>query len=42
MTAVGGVLLIGLGITILEIKKIPVLNMIPSLIFAVVLAYVFL
>lgn len=31
LSAVGGVLLVGLGIDILEIKKIPVLNMLPSL-----------
>lgn len=42
MTAVGGLLLIGLGVNILEIKKIKVLNMIPALAFAVVLAYLFL
>ncbi len=42
MTAAGGLLLIGLGINILEIKKIKVLNMIPALVFAVVLAYILL
>lgn len=39
ITAVGGLLLIGLGITILEIKEIKVLNMIPSLVLAALLAY---
>lgn len=37
LTAVGGLLLIGLGISILEIKKIKVLNMVPSLLVAVIL-----
>ena len=42
LTAVGGLLLIGLGINILEIKRLKILNMIPSLIIAVILAYLFL
>lgn len=42
LSAVGGILLIGLGLSILEIKPIKVLNMIPSLIIAVVLAYFFM
>lgn len=42
LTAVGGLLLIGLGINILEIKKIKILNMIPALIIVVVLAYFFI
>ncbi len=42
LTAVGGLLLIGLGINILEIKKLKILNMIPSLIIVVILAYLFL
>ncbi|MFP4556144.1 MAG: DUF554 domain-containing protein [Bacteroidales bacterium] len=41
LTATGGILLIGLGITILGIKKIEVLNLIPSLIFTVLLIYFF-
>jgi uncharacterized membrane protein YqgA involved in biofilm formation len=41
LTATGGILLIGLGISILEIKKIRVLNMIPSLIIIIALAYFF-
>ncbi len=41
LTAVGGILLIGLGINILEIKKIHILNMIPALIVVVVLAWIF-
>ncbi len=42
LTAVGGVILLGLGISILEIKKIRILNMLPSLIIVVILAYLFL
>jgi uncharacterized membrane protein YqgA involved in biofilm formation len=41
LSAVGGLLLIGLGINILEIKKLPILNMLPSLVIAVILAYFF-
>jgi len=41
LSAVGGLLLIGLGINILEIKKLPILNMLPSLPIAVILAYIF-
>lgn len=37
MTATGGVLLVGLGISILEIKPIKVVNMLPALIFSVLL-----
>jgi uncharacterized membrane protein YqgA involved in biofilm formation len=42
LTAVGGVILLGLGISILEIKKIRILNMLPSLIIVVILTYLFL
>ncbi len=42
MTAVGGLMLIGLGINILEIKTIKVINMLPGLIVAVILATLFL
>ena len=41
LTAVGGILLIGLGINILEIKKIKIANMLPSIIVVVILAYLF-
>ncbi len=41
LSAVGGVLLIGLGINILEIKKLRILNMIPALVFVVILIYFF-
>ena len=39
LTSVGGILLIGLGIDILEIKKLRVLNMIPALIIVVFLLW---
>ena len=41
ITATGGILLIGMGISILGIRKIPVLNMLPSLLFAGLLAFWF-
>jgi hypothetical protein len=42
MSAVGGLLLIGLGISILELKKLKAVNMLPALVYAAVLARVFL
>lgn len=42
IAGVGGVLIIGLGISILEIKKIKVLNMLPALLIEVLLCYFFL
>ncbi|MFC2100667.1 DUF554 domain-containing protein [Bacteroidota bacterium] len=42
LSAVGGILLIGLGITILEIKKIKIINMLPALIIVIGLTYFFL
>ena len=42
VTAVGGILLLGLGITLLDIKQIKVLNMLPSLLIAGILAAFFL
>jgi hypothetical protein len=42
ISAVGGLILVGLGINILEIKKIKVINMLPGLLVAVILAYLFL
>lgn len=39
LSAVGGVLLIGLGINILEIKKINVMNMLPALLMIVLLLW---
>lgn len=41
LSAVGGVLLLGLGISILELKKIKVANLLPSLVFILLLAYIF-
>lgn len=41
MTGVGGILLIGLGISILKIKDINVTNMLPALIIIVILSYFF-
>jgi uncharacterized membrane protein YqgA involved in biofilm formation len=35
LTATGGVLLMGLGIDILEIKKIKVMNMLPALLMII-------
>jgi hypothetical protein len=42
ISAAGGLILIGLGITILEIRRLRVLNMLPALVFAGVLAAVFM
>jgi hypothetical protein len=39
LTSVGGILLIGLGIDILEIKKLRILNMLPALIIVVILLW---
>ncbi len=41
MSAVGGILLIGMSITILNIKKINVLNMLPSLAVVILLLWLF-
>lgn len=41
LSAVGGVLLIGLGLNILDIKKIEVLNILPALLFIIPLVYLF-
>jgi hypothetical protein len=41
MSAAGGLLLVGLGVNILEIKKLKVLNMLPALVFAAALAALF-
>lgn len=41
LSAVGGILLIGLGINILDIKKINVLNMLPALITIIILLWLF-
>lgn len=42
LTAVGGIILIGLGISILEIKKLKVINMLPSLVIVVILTIIFI
>lgn len=39
LSAVGGVILLGLGLGLLDVKKIKLLNFLPALLFAVVLAY---
>jgi uncharacterized membrane protein YqgA involved in biofilm formation len=39
LSATGGILLIGLGINILEIKQLKILNMIPALVIVVILSY---
>jgi hypothetical protein len=41
LSAVGGLLLIGLGINILEIKRLRIMNMLPSLVIIVVLTLIF-
>lgn len=41
LTNVGGILLLGLGINILEIKSLKIMNMLPSLLFVVILLYIF-
>lgn len=41
LTAVGGLLLIGMGLNILEITKIKIINMMPSIVVVVVLVYFF-
>ena len=40
LTAVGGILLIGLGINILEIKKVKIFNILPALLFVVFFTWV--
>lgn len=42
LTSIGGILLIGLGINILEIKKIRVMNMLPSLLVVVFMLWLFI
>lgn len=41
LTSVGGILLIGLGINILEIKKLRIMNMLPALIVVILLLWLF-
>ena len=40
LTAVGGILLIGLGINILELKHIRIMNMLPALLFAILFSWI--
>ncbi len=40
LSAVGGVILIGLGLNILELKKIPLLNLLPGLLIAILVGLV--
>ena len=42
LTATGGILLLGLGLNILDLKKIKILNMLPSLVIIVILSLIFL
>lgn len=42
LSAVGGILLMGLGINILELKKINIVNMLPSIILVLAAAMIFL
>ncbi|WP_321516740.1 DUF554 domain-containing protein [Marinifilum fragile] len=42
ITGIGGVLIIALGISILELKKIKVLNMLPAILIEILLYYIFL
>jgi len=41
LTSVGGIMLMGLGINILEIKKIRVMNMLPALVIVALLLWIF-
>jgi uncharacterized protein len=41
LSAIGGILLVGIGINILELKKIRILNMLPALIIIILFIYLF-
>lgn len=41
LSAVGGVMIVGIGINILEIKKLPVVNMLPALLLSPLLVWLF-
>ena len=41
LTSVGGILLMGLGVNILEIKKLRIMNMLPALLVVVLLLSIF-
>jgi len=42
LTAVGGIILLGLALRILKLKKINILNLLPALVFAVLLTSIFI
>lgn len=41
ITSVGGLLIMGIGLTLLEVKKVNVTNLLPSLVYAVLLTMIF-
>ena len=41
LSAVGGIMIIGIGINILELKKLPVVNMLPALLLSPLLVWLF-
>jgi uncharacterized membrane protein YqgA involved in biofilm formation len=41
LTATGGLLILGIGLTLLDIKRVNLSNLLPSLLLAVVLALLF-
>lgn len=41
LAATGGILLLGLGLSILEIKNIRVMNMLPAIVVAVVFSFLY-
>lgn len=41
LTAVGGLLILGIGLNLLEIKKVKVLNLLPALVVAAILTIIF-
>lgn len=41
LSAVGGVMIVGIGINILELKKLPVVNMLPALLLSPLLVWLF-
>ena len=42
LSAVGGLILVGLGINLLEIKNIKIINMLPALIISIILSFFFM
>ncbi|MDR0509565.1 MAG: DUF554 domain-containing protein [Rikenellaceae bacterium] len=42
MTAVGGLMMLGIGVNLLQLRKVSVANMLPALLFAPAIAYFFL